>query len=137
MDIVYNIPKLIPVKDKIEVFETIDYCHRKIIDGDIIFDDILPPGFQTDGASIPRPFWAIYPPWGIYRIPAIWHDWDYRFHTRQISRYNADKYFNKGMKMIDNLSRFDRRLIYLAVRFFGGDAWEKSFTKNLKLEAGE
>lgn len=35
----------------------------------------VPKGFLTDGASVPRIFWSIIPPWGIYGNAAIIHDY--------------------------------------------------------------
>jgi hypothetical protein len=36
---------------------------------------IVPKGFVTDFASIPRPFWSIVPTWGKYGPPAVVHDY--------------------------------------------------------------
>lgn len=35
----------------------------------------IPAGFLTDGASVPRAFWSMLPPWGIYGQPAVVHDY--------------------------------------------------------------
>jgi hypothetical protein len=35
----------------------------------------VPGGFETDGASIPRPLWALLPTWGRYSRAAVVHDW--------------------------------------------------------------
>jgi hypothetical protein len=35
----------------------------------------IPLGFLTDGASVPKIFWNIIPPWGRYGQAAIVHDW--------------------------------------------------------------
>lgn len=35
----------------------------------------VPLGFLTDGASVPKLFWNIIPPWGRYGQAAIVHDW--------------------------------------------------------------
>ena len=39
---------------------------------------VIPKGFVFDGASIPRPFWAILHPSGLLLIPALVHDFAYR-----------------------------------------------------------
>src|SRR5690606_17259209 len=37
---------------------------------------ILPEGFMSDGASVPRPLWWFLPPWGDRStIAALFHDW--------------------------------------------------------------
>jgi hypothetical protein len=38
---------------------------------------ILKPGFVTDFASIPRPFWSLLPTWGQYGPASIVHDFLY------------------------------------------------------------
>lgn len=35
----------------------------------------VPPGFVTDGATIPRLFWALLPTWGSYSRAAAVHDY--------------------------------------------------------------
>jgi Protein of unknown function (DUF1353) len=40
---------------------------------------IVPKGFVFDGASIPRPLWAILSPTGLLLIPGLIHDFAYRF----------------------------------------------------------
>jgi hypothetical protein len=34
----------------------------------------VPQGFVTDGASVPRVFWSVLPPWGRYSRAAVLHD---------------------------------------------------------------
>ncbi len=35
----------------------------------------VPAGFETDGASVPRFFWAVLPTWGKYSRAAVIHDY--------------------------------------------------------------
>src|SRR5438046_8798380 len=48
-------------------------------------------GFQTDFATIPRPFWVILPKWGRYGNASVIHDWLYWTQTRP--RRQADAIF--------------------------------------------
>jgi hypothetical protein len=41
----------------------------------------IPRGFLTDGATIPRIFWNLLPPWGTYGQAAIVHDFLCRYLT--------------------------------------------------------
>lgn len=42
----------------------------------IVYDTItVPIGFETDGASVPRPLWWILPSWGTYSPAAVLHDY--------------------------------------------------------------
>jgi hypothetical protein len=36
---------------------------------------VVPAGFETDGASVPRLFWALLPTWGKYSRAAVIHDY--------------------------------------------------------------
>ena len=48
-------------------------------EGDREITIVIPKGFVFDGASIPRPFWAILHPSGLLLIPALVHDFAYRY----------------------------------------------------------
>ncbi len=41
---------------------------------------IIPKGFIFDGASIPRPFWAILNPIGLLLLPGLLHDYAYKYN---------------------------------------------------------
>jgi len=40
---------------------------------------VIPKGFEFDGASIPRPLWALLSPIGLLLIPGLIHDYGYRY----------------------------------------------------------
>lgn len=80
-------------------------------------------GFETDFASIPRPFWAILPKWGKYGNAAIIHDWLY--WEQQRPRAAADAVLLEGMVVL-GVSALVRNLIYMAVRCFGWAAWYRN-----------
>lgn len=35
----------------------------------------IPAGFITDGPSVPRIFWSIFPVWGVGALAGVLHDW--------------------------------------------------------------
>jgi hypothetical protein len=78
---------------------------------------VIPAGFETDFASVPRLFWNILPPIGLYTRAAIVHD--YLYQTGLVSRKEADLIFLQIMKT-DEVDFFVRHLMYYAVRIFGG-----------------
>lgn len=84
---------------------------------------IVPVGFITDFASIPRLFWMIYPKWGKYGNAAVVHDYLYWEHF--FSRKRTDKIFLEGMEVL-GVSKFDRGVIYNFVKFFGKGSWESN-----------
>ncbi len=80
----------------------------------------VPIGFKTDLASVPRPFWAFFPPHEKYTKAAIVHD--YCYNQKCCSRKRADRIFRVGMKAL-RVSFIKRNIIYYAVRIFGRPAW--------------
>jgi len=92
---------------------------------------MIPKGFVTDLASIPKVLWPILPPTERYTHAAIIHD--YHYWTQNISRDEADEIFKIGMKEL-NVPGWSSYAIYKAVSLAGGTAWEN----NAKLkEQGE
>lgn len=92
--------------------------------GDLI---VIPAGFQTDFASIPRVFWTILPPYGDYGKAAIVHDYLYsnrgKVGDKTYTRKECDEIFLFAMKSL-SVGWLKRYVIYFAVRGFAGFAWE-------------
>lgn len=82
----------------------------------------VPAGFETDLASVPRLFWAVFPPHGKYTRAAVLHDWLY--HTHLTSRADADGLFLRVM-LEHRTRRYRAHLMYRAVRIFGARAWRR------------
>ena len=82
---------------------------------------VVPRGFVTDFASVPRIFWTFFPKHGEYTRAAIVHD--YLYWQQQCTREQADELFDIVMEdsEVDTASRYT---IYAAVRVWGDDAWE-------------
>jgi hypothetical protein len=83
----------------------------------------VPVGFVTDFASIPRPFWSIFPPDGLYTYPAIVHD--YLYWTQNTSKDVADKIFQFGMADL-GVSPATIAILYTAVNLAGNAAWNEN-----------
>jgi len=86
---------------------------------------LVPLGFETDFASVPRVLWSVLPPWGRYSPAAVVHDWLY-FNRQNIfaKRKCADKVFYWLMKKF-RVPWWKRRVMYLGVRIGGGAAWRR------------
>lgn len=82
---------------------------------------VVPEGFITDFASIPRALWSLYPPTGLYAPAAVVHDYIYR--NGLFSRGTADAIFLHAMEDL-KVRRTARWTIYLAVRAFGWTAYK-------------
>lgn len=83
---------------------------------------IVPEGFITDFASVPRVFWTLLPPaTGRHREAAVLHD--YLYTIKSTSRKFADNIFLDAM-IGAKVPAWKRQLIYWAVRFGGGSYWK-------------
>lgn len=81
---------------------------------------IVPTGFRTDFASIPRVFWRLYNPSGAWRAAAVVHDYLYS-REAECPRFLADAIFRH---LMEHQCRWWQRLpIYYAVRIFGRRAY--------------
>lgn len=83
---------------------------------------IVPSGFRTDGASVPRPLWPFFPHDGKSFASAIIHDFDYRYSEG--TRKAVDICFLDNMTMC-GLAWLHRHLIYRGVRIGGWNTWNK------------
>lgn len=54
---------------------------------------IVPRGFVTDGASIPRPLWGLLSPFGVLLEGALIHDFGYQYGYL-LAQYRIDQAFN-------------------------------------------
>lgn len=88
---------------------------------------IVPTGFISNLASVPRVLWAWIPQSGRYSYAAVVHDWLY--HQRgwindylpDLTRKEADKIFLELMKFYQ-VGFVRRKLMYAAVRV--GGSWD-------------
>ncbi len=83
----------------------------------------IPQWMATDFASIPRPVWWFAAPWGRHGHAAVVHDAGYFLQDRSRAAY--DRIFLEAMEVL-GVQRFKRRVMYLAVRWFGGWSWRAS-----------
>jgi hypothetical protein len=77
----------------------------------------IPKGFVFDGASLPRPFWAIlgHPMTPQYCTAALIHDFLYQ---GKLPRHKADKIFRTVLKD-HGTPNWKAQLMYRGVRLFG------------------
>ena len=85
---------------------------------------IVPAGFLTDGASVPRMFWSVCPPMSNYTNAAVLHDYLYHkalngnLRPCGYTREEADDLFLAAMEFL-GVARWRRKIMYRAVRWFG------------------
>ena len=101
--------------------------HYKLLKEMIVFSHrigvtVVPAGFVTDMASVPRGFWNLFPPTGPYAKAAVYHD--YLYQLGGVSRADADREFVEGMRAL-GVFPITRMAMWLALRMFGGAAWRQ------------
>ena len=83
---------------------------------------VVPKGFVTDFASIPKVFHPIIKPRGRHGKAAVIHD--YCYATACYSKLRSDVIFLEGMKVLD-VEVWKRQVMFDAVVMFGWWAWYK------------
>jgi hypothetical protein len=77
----------------------------------------LPAGLVTDGASVPRVFWVMYPPWtGNYRKVAIIHD--HYCNTKSHTWQETHNIFYEAM-LAEGMGERIAKVLWAAVYNFG------------------
>lgn len=82
---------------------------------------VVPQGFITDLASVPRLPFAYLLVGGIGHAAAVVHDWTYTSH--EVSRDVADAVFREALRVL-GISAFQAWLMYLGVRLGGASSWD-------------
>ena len=78
----------------------------------------VPAGFETDGASVPKVFWALFAPFGPYFHAAVIHDYLYSNHNSRFTRLESDLLFKEAMYN-SGVRAVTREIVFNAVRAFG------------------
>lgn len=81
---------------------------------------IIPPGFATDLASVPRAPFTYWLAGDTGRKAGLIHDWLYTM--KATDRATADAVFLEALEA-EGIPAWRRRGMYLAVRWFGGSHW--------------
>lgn len=102
-----------------ELLTSFTYEVRELGSGDVV---VVPAGYATDFASVPRLLWAVEPPLGDAGKAAVLHDWLYE--TGERPRLEADRIFAEAMAVLE-VPGWKRRLIHHAVRLFGARGYNQ------------
>jgi hypothetical protein len=98
------------------------------LDADLVFFSeaigyvVVPEGFVTDFASVPRIPFAYMLTGGKASSASVIHD--YLYSTQGVSRATADAVFYEAIR-VEGHSRFTASLMWLGVRVGGWWAWDK------------
>ncbi len=107
----------------------------------------IPKGFVFDGASIPRPFWAILNPIGLLLIPGLLHDYAYKYdqlwqvksngkitpYEKKAGKDYWDILFTDIGKEVNGFFLINA-IAWAAVSFGGSGAWNKHREAGLTAE---
>jgi hypothetical protein len=89
---------------------------------------VIPKGFCTDGASVPRIFWSLLDPWSNFFSSAIVHDFLYSkdsdFFFPLTDRKEADRIFKEAM-FNAGVGWLTRHTVHSAVRLGGWASYKK------------
>lgn len=100
-----------------EIMETFEYYTD---DMEILI--IVPAGFITDFASIPKIFWTLIGhPTGKFGKAAVIHD--FLYFRKLFDRKKADQIFLEAMTVL-GVRWLQRHILYAAVRAFGWMGWK-------------
>ena len=97
-----------------ELLEPLEYHVGSPDSNDVI---LVPKGFPTDFASVPKIFWNIFPPYGRWSPAAVIHDFIYTYAV--YPRKKCDLIFLEAMGVME-VNWITRHTMYRAVRLFGG-----------------
>lgn len=84
----------------------------------------IPKGYLTDGASVPRVFWSLLPPWGKYGQAVVVHDYlcehPYIETVKgpvEIDRKRVDEILEESLRVL-NVPAWKRRLMMSGVNSY-------------------
>jgi len=128
---------------EVRTWELVENWHYTLSDG---VELVIPKGFRFDGASIPRPFWAILNPIGLLLIPGLLHDYGYKYNqiwqmtpNGEITPYMKgegkeywDNLFKKVGKEVNGFFLVNF-IAWLAVALGGSGAWNGHRKENVEV----
>jgi len=114
---------------KVDWFEVVEPCLVRVVGPTLTI--IIPAGYVTNFASIPRFFWLLIAPHGLIANGAVVHDFMYEsrafedYLDSRSARLLADTIFLANMKQ-SGVRAFHAYFFYLAIRAFGRSWWMKN-----------
>lgn len=100
-----------------ELYEPFEYTTK---DGYTI---VVPKGYRSDGASVPRGLWNLFPVNGRYLPAAIVHDYIYTDMCSVFTKKQADQIFADIMDELD-VPKWKIKLMHAGVSIGGKGGWK-------------
>lgn len=101
----------------------------------ILYDILVPEGFEFDGASTPRILWSLLPPFKRVKKAACIHDYLCSKAKNSDERAKADKIFMQALHDTAKISWIRIKIAYCGVRIgsaFGSGVRYPHWTDNFK-----
>ena len=93
----------------------------KLLHDTKLFGYVVPKGFTSDFASVPRGLWNMFPPWGQSFRAAVVHD--HMYATAYKTKKIADKIFYTNLRR-SGVGYIKAKAMYRAVRLFGRGSYD-------------
>jgi len=96
---------------------------------------MIPAGFVTDFASVPRFLWSFVPPIGKFNLAALVHDYCYVTQYRagyigmKKAKQFADKEFYYWMRVLCPEKKIRNYVMYICVKWFGNKRYRNKGEK--------
>lgn len=86
---------------------------------------VIPAGFVSDGASVPRVLWRLLDPpiTAATLIPSVKHDYIYRTKPKTMTRKEADQLYYSDLRA-NGYNWFKCQAVYNGLRLFGASSWQ-------------
>lgn len=94
------------------------------------FQILIPKGFKTNFASVPKKFRNVISNVGKYNKDYLVHDWlynkyvDVKLFGKSFTKSDADVLLREMLKF-DGMGLVDRNLVYYSVKWFGKEYWKR------------
>lgn len=118
------------------------YCKGYNIHADLLADleyekdentsYVVPAGFDTDFASIPKLLWWLFYPIGKWTNAAILHDWFYRGNGVKNRKEADDEFYNAGLTL--GVNKISMWIMWFFVRCFAWFAYTTPEGKKGKID---
>ena len=83
----------------------------------------VPAGFMSDGASVPRILWSVFPAYGKYLESAVPHDFGYVHLCLKYPKEVIDKLFRELLEA-QRIPEWKIKLMYRGVKLGGKGGWD-------------
>ena len=118
----------VDIKNQVCIEPYTQYTYRLGRDLLVVIDHeqfIIPKGFKTDLASIPRWYWTfLSPQYSAFVEPSIIHDYFYRCANLKDRAYADEVFYYSLLKM--GVTKYTASKFYFAVRMFGAHSYSAS-----------